>query len=60
MKNEEVKFEEIESSHTLGVMKNEEVKFEEGVNDTLISYTLEYISLTDVDIKYLWGFIHTS
>ncbi len=39
MKDEEVKFEEIESSHKLG-----------GVGrSTLLSYTLKYISLTDLD-----------
>ena len=51
MKDEEIKFEEIEVSHTLSG---------EGVSqgdDTLLSYTLIYISLMDVD-KICQGCCH--
>jgi len=57
MKDEEVNLEEIQVSHTLGGLG--EVVVTEGrgerrgchvVDVTLLSYTLEYISLTDVVI----------
>jgi hypothetical protein len=41
MKDEEVKLEEIEVSHTLGGYRS--------VGVTLMSYTLKYVSLTDLD-----------
>jgi hypothetical protein len=51
MKGEEIKFEEIEVSHTLG-----------GVgDDTFLSYTLRYVSLTDLDRLYVISVvIHTN
>jgi hypothetical protein len=41
MKDEEVNLEEIEVSHTLGGYRS--------VGVTLMSYTLKYVSLTDLD-----------
>ena len=56
MKDE--KLEKIEASYTLGLVGEvDRVKGRgEGVNATLVSYGLKYISLTDVGIKYLVGF----
>ena len=50
MKDEGLKFEEIEDSYTLGGV-GEVVRGEgrgEGVDITLLSHTLKYVSLTDV------------
>ena len=52
MKDEDLKFEEIESSHTIGGTRVGEVVRGEGrgagVDSTLLSYTLKYIRLTEV------------
>ena len=47
MKDEEVKLEEIEVSHTLGGYRS--------VGVTLMSYTLKYVSLTDLVRLYHFG-----
>ncbi len=50
IKDKELKLEEIETSHTLGgvgqVVRTSPGRGE-GVDDTLLSYTLKYISLSD-------------
>ena len=65
MKDEEVRLEEIEVSHTRWNGESRQLKVirgdsgegrGEGVDDTLLSYTLEYISLVDVAIICQVGF----
>jgi hypothetical protein len=57
MKDEELKLKEIEVSHRLDG-SGEVVRREgrgEGINVTLLSYTIKYISLTDIVIIFQVG-----